>query len=297
MRAFEEVISKSISEAFKRMLSEKHLYQVVELDLTGIPKIAEEVRNTFKTPLTSTMRNPGPMRPSVEQVIAMGFNLAGKTWIPQGASFSPAMTITHEGQQFVQFDLPTINTFCTHCQDRWPFNPVFDILASTERNGQSQSFYLGYQCQQCKGAPVRFLISRDGVKIRMAGREPIEVLPVPKVLPKVVSKFYSDAQIAHHAGQTLAGLFLLRTFVEQFWRTLPTVKELIVKQPRATGDEQGEIYQKTLPTDFKDRFPSLSEIYGKLSAVLHEAKADSQLFDESSAKVIKHFEARRLYEL
>ena len=297
MRAFEEVISKAISEAFRNLLSGKHLYQSVELDLTGIPKAAEEVRKTFNNPISTTNPRPGPIKPPIEDVIAMGLRLAGKTWIPQGASFGPAMTISREGQQFVQFDLPTINTFCTHCQERWPFNPVYDILACTERDGQTQSIYLGYQCQQCKGSPVRFLITRDGMKIRLAGREPIEVLPTPKVLPKTVSKFYSDAQVAHHAGKTLAGLFLLRTFVEQFWRTLPTVKELIANQPRATGDEQGEVYQKTLPTDFKDRFPSLPEIYGKLSAALHEAKADSQLFDESSAKVIKHFEARRLYEL
>ena len=27
----------------------------------------------------------------------------------------------------------------------------------------------------------------------------------------------------YHAGQTLAGLFLLRVFIEQFWRTFPAV--------------------------------------------------------------------------
>ena len=123
------------------------------------------------------------------------------------------------------------------------------------------------------------------------------MLPTPKALPKSVSKFYSDSQIAHYAGQTLAALFLLRTFIEQFWRTLPEVKELITRQPRTTGDEQGEVYQRTLPTDFKERFPSLSALYSVLSVALHEAKPDSHLFDECCAKIITHFEARKLYGL
>jgi hypothetical protein len=72
---------------------------------------------------------------------------------------------------------------------------------------------------------------------------------------------------------------------------------VIKQQPRATGDEQGEAYQATLPTDFKSRFPSLSDIYGRLSVAMHKADADAALFEECCAKVVKHFEARRLFDL
>ena len=98
-------------------------------------------------------------------------------------------------------------------------------------------------------------------------------------------------------GQTLAGIFLLRTFVEQFWRSLPQAQTLIQKQPRSTGDEQGAVYQTTLPDDFKNRFPSLPDIYGKLSAAMHEATADGGLFEESCDRIVEHFDARRLYRL
>jgi hypothetical protein len=131
----------------------------------------------------------------------------------------------------------------------------------------------------------------------LAGRYPIEVLPTPKCLPKEQRKYYSNAMIAHHAGQTLAGLFLLRVFIEQFWRTIPAVQTIIQNQPKATGDEQGTAYQSTLPDDFKSRFPSLRDIYDKLSAALHSADENAALFDEACSKIEKHFAARKLFEL
>jgi hypothetical protein len=106
-----------------------------------------------------------------------------------------------------------------------------------------------------------------------------------------------EVWLAHHAGQTLAGLYLLRTFVEQYWRTLRPVKDLIAAVPRATGDEQGEAYQKTLLGDFKARFPSLKDIYGQLSAAVHDASADARLFEDSSARIVEHFAARKLFDL
>jgi hypothetical protein len=124
-----------------------------------------------------------------------------------------------------------------------------------------------------------------------------EVLPTPKVLPKPRGRFYGNALIAYHAGQTLAAIFTLRTFIEQFWRSLPQVQALIKQQPRATGDEQGQEYQATLPDDFKNRFPSLPEIYGKLSAAMHEANPDGGLFEDSCNELIEHFEARKLFKL
>ncbi len=197
----------------------------------------------------------------------------------------------------LDFELPTINTFCDHCNARWPFNSVAQGSCLMQgEEGEDESFYLGYQCQQCKGRPILFLVSRESLKLRLAGRYPLEVLPTPKVLPKSVSKYYSNAVIAHHAGQlTLTGLFLLRVFIDQFWRTIPAVKELITLQPKATGDEQGDAYQSKLPQDFNSRFPSLKDIYGKLSAALHIADENAALFNDSCAKIEKHFEARAVY--
>jgi hypothetical protein len=157
-----------------------------------------------------------------------------------------------------------------------------------------QFFLLSYQCQQCKGVPVRFLVRRIKTRLQLTGRDPLEVLPVPSFLPKSVRKYYSDARIARHAGHTLSGLFLLRVFIEQYWKGVPAVQDLLKQDNRATGEKQGDAYQPTLEESFKSKFPSLKEIYGKLSEAIHAANADDTLFDESSSRIEKHFDARRI---
>ena len=59
----------------------------------------------------------------------------------------------------------------------------------------------------------------------------------------------------------------------------------------------GDAYQDALPKDFKERFPSLKDIYGRLSDAMHSANDDAAVLDDCSAKIIKHFEARKLFEL
>ena len=131
----------------------------------------------------------------------------------------------------------------------------------------------------------------------LCGRSPMEVVKVSSVIPKETVRYFRDAVIAHNSGQTLAGLFLLRVFVEQFWKSVPEVVAALSTNPRPSGDELGEAYKGTLPTDFKARFPSLSEIYEDLSNALHSAKADADLFQQSHAQIVKHFDARRLFDI
>lgn len=285
-------MGKAVAKAFKQLLSEKHLYQYIEVDVSFVPKTAEEIQKGFRQVLTST----GTVRPraKIEDVIASCLAMAAQLWLPR--EILPTAYRFSGNSRPINFELPTINTFCDHCNERWPFNPVSEGSYLVQGEGQDESFHLAFQCQQCKGRPIRFLVCREVLKIRLAGRYPLEVLPTPKMLPKSVSKYYGNAMIAHHAGQTLAGLFLLRVFIEQFWKTVPAVRELFLKQSKATGDEQGDAYQSALPQDFKSRFPSLKEVYGNLSAAIHSADENAKLFDDSCAKIVKHFEARQLFE-
>jgi hypothetical protein len=301
MQEFTYAIAKAVEEALKRLLSEKHLYQSVEPDFQFMPELAQKVQAQKPTMPQLIQGGVPAIHPSAQALAKSALGLAQYAWTPYIRSGqdkpqffpTPSATIANP----IQFQMPTVNTFCCDCQERWPFNPVFDGGTCVVDSPQNQRYFFGYQCQQCKGPAVRFMVRREGLKLRLAGRDPIEVLPTPKVLPKAPSRFYGDAQIAHHAGQTLAAIFLLRTFVEQFWRSLPQVQAILQHQPRATGDEQGAAYQATLPDDFKNRFPSLPEVYGKLSAAMHEARADATLFEECCASTVKHFDARRIFEL
>ncbi len=288
-----KLLAEAVKIAFKQLLSEKHLYQYVEVDISFISTVAETVYKGMSPATLSSNRTV--KRTTLEDAKEFCMGQTAVIWCPSRAI--TGIINFHSGLAPLQFELPTINTFCNHCQETPPFNPVPENSFLVHEARSDELYLLGYQCQQCKGQPIYFLVCRDDLKLRLAGRYPLEVLPTPKVLPKSVRKYYGNAMVAHHAGQTLAGLFLLRVFIEQFWRTVPAVKELVALQPKATGDEQGGAYQETLPQDFKSRFPSLKEVYGKLSAAIHTADENAKLFDDSCSKIVKHFEARNLFEI
>jgi hypothetical protein len=92
-------------------------------------------------------------------------------------------------------------------------------------------FLLVYQCQRCLGTPEGFLVRREGWTFSLHGRSPMERVEIPSYLPQIESYFYRDAVIAFETGKTLAALFYLRTFIEQFGRRLTGTVG------KATGDE------------------------------------------------------------
>ena len=291
IQQYNDEMQKIVPAALRRLLCEKHLYQPVEVDLSPLIQVAIRINFARATSMSGVHVPEQPK--SLEALVRSDQSCANIPWIISTSKFDELLS------HAVHFALPSINTFCAICSARPPFNPKDELCSCVldPTNPLNQWYNLAYECQQCKSTPVRFLVRREKLKLRLCGRDPIEAIPAPKVLPKAQSKFYSDAQIAHHAGQTLAAMFLLRTFIEQFWRSLAQVQELIKTQPRATGEEQGRVYQDALPTDFKNRFVSLSDIYGKLSAAMHEANADAALFEESCQRVEEHFDARRLFKI
>ena len=294
---FSKEVPKLVRDALKHLLDEKHLYQYVEVKLDPLIPEAKRIKDTYPpSAIFSTMGLPQPPGPvTIEDILA---SCGQVPWLFFGARYSAGCMI------HVEFELPSINTFCAKCKTQPPFNPVPDMCSfalETEGN-QDQWYTLAYQCQQCHGTPVRFLVRREKLKLRLCGRDPIEAIPPPKELPDAHSEYYGKAIVAHNTKQTLAGIFFLRTFIEQFWRSQPRVQaliqqRLIQQKPRASGDEQGQTYQATVPNNIKNELPSLREIYGKLSAAMHDAEEDATLFKESCDKITQHFQIRSALKL
>jgi hypothetical protein len=95
----------------------------------------------------------------------------------------------------------------------------------------------------------------------------------------------------------LAGIFMLRVCIEQYWRERATVENNLPNVARPTGDQLGDAYNLTLPDDFKQRVPSLSETYGSLSQAIHSANESESVFMSAASDMEMHFDARRLYKL
>jgi hypothetical protein len=197
--------------------------------------------------------------------------------------------------------LRNVTMFCRTCDRREAFRPILykdlsvelgqlpsaGIVPSLKLPAGFQELVVVYQCQRCEGPPETVLVRRKGWSLSLDGRSPMASVEVPPYVPKKENEFFRDAVIATGSGRTLAGLFYLRTFIEQFGRR---AAGMVGKK---TGEEILSEYAKTLPTNLKDSMPSLAECYEKLSAALHSASADDDLFIEAQGKIEKHFEIRK----
>jgi hypothetical protein len=154
-----------------------------------------------------------------------------------------------------------------------------------------QVFAFSFLCQACKSIPEVFLVRRLGLKLTICGRAPIEHVEAPPVIPRPVQSFFKGGVLAFQSGQTLAGNFMLRTLVEQ-WARLATGLETETK-----ADIVMDTYMDSLPKDFKDRFPSMRDLYGALSSDIHAALGSPDLFERAQKEIVEHFDARRLFKL
>lgn len=182
-----------------------------------------------------------------------------------------------------------VKTFCRKCDRLEPFNFVGATILA--QGGVTTTFTLSYVCQSCKDLAEVFLIRREGARIRLCGRAPMEAVQVPPVVPKAVERFYSAAVVAYQSGQHLPAVFMLRTVLEQWAR------HKVGSRDEDTRDDVIERYMASVPTVINEKFPSVRGIYSDLSAAIHSADASEALYVDASARLIKHFDARRVFEL
>jgi hypothetical protein len=282
-------LNKEIEEKFTQLLEEKHLYQRVTID--GDKVIADlraHVLSSYQDHFDQATRG----------VSTMAFNLA----VSIVADPSPGIL----GRVPLVLLLKNVTMFCQRstCNRREAFRPIWfsDVVqqlrplapAKVHRlplPGSFQVFVLAYQCQHCEGQPEVLIVRRSGWHLSLEGRSPMASVEIASFIPKRESHFFRDAIVATGAGKTLAGLFYLRTFIEQFGRRMTGISD------KRTGDEILSEYAKGLPLSFRDSMPSLADWYEKLSVAIHSADPDEGLFKNAKEKIEKHFEIRKAMDL
>lgn len=159
-----------------------------------------------------------------------------------------------------------VRLFCSKCDRREPFNLVVaeDLLARDQdgdsqlyagTTGTVQVFALSYLCQGCKRVPELFTVRREGPRLTLCGRAPIEHVVVPGQIPKDVKCFYRGAIVAHQSGETLAANFMLRTLIEQFARAATKAKRAErdgssaddLDETKWKADQVLDVYAELLP--------------------------------------------------
>lgn len=296
--SFEHKLRESVASALKRLLSEKHLYQSAQVDTACADSEIERLMVAKARSFSPTMHQHE--RINIEKSVHECVH--AEWFLDPGVEGRPgARPLRSVPKPETELRLPIIDRFCTEkpCDQIRPFHavPGFCKIQTSSEASNEQWIFLSYQCQACKGTPVRFLVRRSGCRVTLSGRDPMEVVQVPKVIPRAHVKHFRDAIIAHQSGQTLAGLFLLRVFIESYWKSLEPVTAVLPGNARPSGDEYGTAYNSTLPTDFKSRFPSLPDVYSNLSAAIHEANPSAELFQKSHDMIVEHFDALRLFKI
>lgn len=279
-----------VSDQMKSLLEEKHLYQSIRLDYSDMLN--------FQVGYTIPPRDPTEGVREVQQEFT---RVVSAEWHPNDpAHRGPLVAYTQNIPLAIYFDVPTIKLFCEKCNRIEAFNVVSadDFLEHGKRpdkpyqskNETVQVFVVSLLCQSCKAVPDVFLIRRQGLKLTLAGRAPIEHVTVPPTIPKTVQQFYRGAIVAHQSGQTLAGNFLLRTLIEQWVREIITDLGL-------TPDKALDKYMDTIPPDIRGRFKSMAKVYRDLSADIHSATGSPQLFDSARRDIEEHYDLRRALNL
>lgn len=266
-RAFQS----NVTAAIKSLIEAKHLYQSLVVPETDsfISIKPDKTQVTEKLPQVTEAMNAGWATESVRP-----------------------------GASPIHLQVPDVKVFCSRCRRVEAYNSVFVLeVFSKIRNerevsegGTQQAFLLAYQCQSCKRTPELFLIRRRGLKLTNEGRSPIEHADVPPFVPDSVQRFLGGATVAFQSGQVLAGIFLLRTLIEQWARKASGEK-------REQADQVMEDYMATLPNDFKNRFPSMRTLYGELSVDIHNAIGSAELFEKARTQIVQHFDVRRVFGL
>jgi hypothetical protein len=279
----ERCFQKHLAQGVKSLLESKHLYQSITIDFTHflepiLPTIADRFHEEIKSRFLQAL---------------------GERWIPVANAGERPSSADTASLIFLYFQPPDVKVFCQICDRIEAFNLISsedffsrgNLPLPMRHSAQTvQIFVFSFLCQSCKTIPEVFLIRREGFKLTNSGRSPIEYVDVPSDIPNPVKHFYRGAVVAHQSGQTLAGIFLLRTLIEQWARSKIPSDQLL-------ADAVLDAYMATLPENFKSQFKSFRELYGELSVDIHAAKGDPVLFNEARDKIVEHFEARRLFRL
>ncbi len=289
---FSPLYSKAISNAIKELIENHHLYQNYEFVYPSKTDLVDALAYTMAGATSGYDQFNDP----VEEMRRSAPNYYWRICDRGNPLRNTPNSTSHF---FFEFEPASIKVFCSNCDRQEPFNIIHgeDFTQKFERDYRDtsgsivQNFALAYECQSCRGFPEMFLIRRNADKLSVCGRSPIERLPVLKIIPKEVRKFYSDAHLAFNSGQVLAANFLLRTSVEQFLRVrtkLPESKDV---------SQLLDDYAASLDEDFKGRFPSLKNIYEVLSLDIHNAEGSEDVFLDADSSIREHFDARRVYKL
>src|SRR6266542_4744304 len=191
-----ELLNKTVADQLQFLLEKKHLYQSITIDIKPI------------LGLGASYTDRGRDDRAVSQLLDRA---------RLSPSDQPSFVANTDGTQTPDFQLLLnhVKLFCKKCDSREAFVPIWfrditnellkpsirEVSLSSVPSNDFQLFVITYQCQRCTGKPDVFIIRREGWKLMLDGRSPMEEVELPPFIPKQEKRLFRDALIAIHGGK------------------------------------------------------------------------------------------------
>lgn len=282
--AVEYAFQDAVKEALVTLLETKGLYQNVSIN----------EKFSSKIPIVKS-------RPYTEEFSSRPLFLFSRGESEAGQKL-PGHTGGRPGTKLFEMEvgayLPDISTFCPVCGCETGFishsisNAHYLDIYPIIGEKTEQIYSPLYRCSKCREQLITFQILRKGLKLQLTGRSsPFRPQLAPE-WPKHIKAIISDAFIAVSENDLAAGYYHLRTSIEFYIK-----KEIGVEvKEKIDGVELCARYYETLDNRLKSDFPSISNIYSKLSQGLHSRECTEAEFYDLIHKYLDHLKAKKLFE-
>ena len=278
-------MAQLIESSIAQLLSTKHLYQNIEIDLSRIKKLGDEKYTPEK--LEAEFRQRPWLPASKNTGYTQHERLIRSTAMSGTQPIGTALNDLN-----VPFTIPTIETSCDKCgkfihHDSIPYlasSPYHLNPEAVKEPRGCQTFVFDFQCVACKGAPLKFIVTRTFNKIQLCGRSKVLAIAPPAFIPPKLRRIYSEALASANCGDIYAGFYHLRTLLEHHMKASCSIEM----------EEMVEI--ESLCTRY---YAIFDEVVARKAAVTNEFKICSKnlhnrtgTFDEFSAvlkKIESHF--------
>lgn len=252
----EMLYQEAIGTALVVLLTEKGLYQNIDLDLAVANRFLSHKNSDLTAFREEFSRRPWvPVTPDLKKEDHM------RAEFFCGIGDSPLSASSSELK--LSFPLPAFKCYCSNCKDYhthlsvgvlWAdgFLSYYPIIsASTE-----QLFSFHYLCSICKDNLIAVLVKRKGLRMTLCGRTQRLHIDVHKVIPKKFRAIMHDAISASNENDVYAGFYHLRTFCEHYMKFCINMDI----EERIGGEDLSDKYRSSLDPRMNSGFPSISAI-------------------------------------
>lgn len=296
----EYYVQDEINRSLAELLTKRGLYQQVEVQLPKLESFSKTNREYDRPPWYTVLDLTKEFRDRPWMPVSRHLSDDDRMAVVAKTARSAGQPIgTPDNELHLKFYLPSVEYHCEKCKKVTFSSSLAGSFADgrdtsfprPHAQGTQQFYVLIYRCDVCRWFVNVFLVSRTGFKLQLCGRtERIKPL-VPGNIPKEFGRIVEDAISAEQEGDTYAGFYHLRTFVEHYMKKCVELSMDV----QITGDELSERYKKTLDARLTAEFPSLGPLFSELSVFLHARKGERTDFDRILTAIDDHFAAKTMF--